>query len=41
MAGIEYPVKLQQISKFVQQNVDVSVNVFGYEENKIFPTRIT
>ena len=34
------PCKTQQISKFKQQNVDVSVNVFGYEENK-FPTTIT
>ena len=41
MGGIEYPVKLQQINKFEQQNVDVSVNVFGYEENKVFPMRIT
>ena len=41
ITGIEYPVKRQQISKFEQQNVDVSVNVFEYEENKVFPTRIT
>ena len=41
MVGIEYPVKLQQISKFKQQNADVSVNVFGYEENKVFPRRTT
>ena len=41
MVRIEYPVKLQQISKFEQQNADVSVNVFGYKENKVFPTRIT
>ena len=41
MDGIEYIVKLQQISKSEQQNVDVSVNVFSYEGNKVFPMRIT
>ena len=41
MDGTEYLVKLQQISKSEQQNVDVSVSVFGYEESKVFPMRIT
>lgn len=40
MRGIQYPVPLSQISKFENQN-DISVNVFGYEEKEIFPMRIT
>lgn len=40
MKGIQYPVKLSQIEKFENQN-QVSVNVFGYEDREIFPMRIT
>lgn len=40
MRGIEYPVRLAQISKFENQN-DISVNVFGYEDKEIFPMRVT
>lgn len=40
MKGIHYPVKLSQIEKFENQN-QVSVNVFGYEDREIFPMRIT
>ena len=39
--GIEFPVKLQDISKFETQN-RISVNVFGYDpEDWIYPLRIT
>ena len=40
MRGIEYPVRLAQISKFENQN-DISVNVIGYEDKEIFPMRVT
>ncbi|KAK3106169.1 hypothetical protein FSP39_014172 [Pinctada imbricata] len=39
MSGLKYPVQISQVSKFERQN-DISVNVFGYEENEIFPMRI-
>ena len=39
--GIDFPVKLQDISKFETQN-QISVNVFGYDpEHWIYPLRIT
>ena len=37
MSGIQYPV---DIGKFEHQN-NISVNVYGYEDKKIFPLRIT
>ena len=40
MSGIDYPVKLKNITKFERQN-EVSINVFGYEDGKVFPVRIT
>lgn len=40
MQGIHYPVHITQISKFENQN-NISVNVFGYEDKEIFPIRIT
>lgn len=39
MNGIQYPVRLPQISKFENQN-DISINVFGHEDKEIFPLRI-
>ena len=38
--GIRHPVKIQQINKF-EQKKDISVNVFSYEEKKIFPIQVT
>lgn len=40
MRGIQYPVHITQIPKFENQN-DISINVFGYEDKEIFPMRIT
>lgn len=40
MNGIQYPVHLSQIPKFENQN-DILINVFGYEDKEIFPMRIT
>ena len=40
MFGIQYPIDVKDIGKFVHQN-NISVNVFGYEDKKIFPLRIT
>jgi len=41
MAGIDYPVKIDQVKKFERQNPTISVSVFGYEENELFPLYIT
>ena len=35
-SGIDFPVKIDQISKFERQN-SISINIFGYEEKNIFP----
>lgn len=39
MAGITYPVTVQQIDKIEDQN-NISINVFGFDKN-IYPLRIT
>ena len=39
--GIEFPVKIGHIPKFERQNPEVSVNVFGYEDQELFPLYIT
>ena len=39
-SGIQYPVDIKEIRKFEHQN-NISVNVYGYEDKKIFPLRIT
>lgn len=41
MEGIEYPVKINQVKKFERQNPTISINVFGYEDNELFPLYIT
>lgn len=41
MRGITYPVTLQQISKVENQNQNISINVFTFEEDSIVPLRIT
>ena len=40
MSGIQYPVDIKDIGKFEYQN-NISVNVYVYEDKKIFPLRIT
>lgn len=40
MCGIEYPVSLKSIDKFEELNPDISVTVFGYEE-EVYPVRIS
>ena len=40
MSGIEYSVDIKHIVKFEHQN-NISVNVYEYEDKKIFPLRIT
>ena len=40
MDGTSYPVKLRDIDRFENLNENKSVNVFAYEEKKIFPARI-
>ncbi|KAK3718101.1 hypothetical protein QZH41_017198 [Actinostola sp. cb2023] len=41
MAGIDYPVKIDQVKKFERQNPTTSVNVFGLEEQELFPLYVT
>ena len=40
MSGIQYPVDIKDVGKFEHQN-NISVNVYGYEDEKIFALRIT
>ena len=40
MSGVKYPVDIKGIDKFEHQN-NISVNVYGCEDKKIFPLRIT
>lgn len=40
-SGIEFPMTLNQITKFEKNNESVSVNVFGYESKSIYPLRIS
>ncbi len=35
--GIQFPVKVQDIKKFCGMNNNISINVYLYEDNKIFP----
>jgi len=39
--GKSFPIKLEDIKKFEQQNPQIPVNVLGYEDKKIFPLRIS
>lgn len=51
LSGIEYPVSLDQLTKFEKQNIEISINVYIIEENfnsdgeyiekKIVPVRLT
>ena len=40
MSGIQYPVDIKDIDKFEHQN-NISVNVYGYRDKKIFSQRIS
>ena len=40
-AGIEFPMKSKDIDKFEKQHPEISVNVLGYENKKIYPLRIS
>ena len=39
MDGIEYPVSLQDLNKFENQNPTISITVFGYKEKGVHPLR--
>lgn len=41
MSGIPYPVELSKLDRFKRQNLNVPVNVFGYEDDEVYPLRIT
>ncbi|KAK3742158.1 hypothetical protein QZH41_020479, partial [Actinostola sp. cb2023] len=41
MVGIDYPVKIDQVKKFERENPTISVSVFGFEEQELFPLYIT
>ena len=38
--GIDFPVSIKQIDKFERQNNYV-INVFGYEDSKVYPLRLS
>lgn len=40
LTGIEFPMSLNKISKFESQN-NISINVFGWEDNEVFPLYVT
>jgi len=39
--GIEFPVKIDDISTFEKRNQGISVNVYGYEARRIYPKRFS
>ena len=39
MDGIKYPVSLEDINKFENQNPTISITVYGYEEKEVCPLR--
>lgn len=41
LSDIPLPVPISKIDKFEKNNAMISINVFGYEQNEIFPLRIT
>ena len=41
MNSIKYTTKVKDITKFEKQKPEVSVNLFGYEYNKIHPLRLS
>ena len=41
MLGISYPVPLSKVNRFERQNIGISINIFGFESNEIYPLRIT
>ena len=41
MEGIEYPVSLNDINKFENQNPCISITVLGYEGKSVYPRRIS
>ena len=41
MKSIDYPVPLCKVNQFEGQNEELSINVFGFENDEIYPLRIT
>ena len=41
MRNINYPIKVKDLRKFESQNPDIAINVFSFEDEKIFQIRIT
>ena len=40
-SGIEFPVKINQINRFGNNNEKYSIKVFGYENEEVYPLRIS
>ena len=40
-SGLKFPVKLKDITIFEKANPEISVNVFGFEEEKVYPLKIS
>ena len=41
MRGISYPIPLKNIARLEKENRNVLINLFGYEDEKVFPLYIT
>lgn len=39
--GMKYPVQISQVDNFESQNLNISINVFTFENNEIVPLKIT
>ena len=40
-SDIDFPVSLSDIKKFERRNDDIYINVFGYENGKIYPLHLS
>ena len=40
-SGLKFPVKLKDIKIFEKANPEIAVNVFGFEEEKVYPLKIS
>lgn len=41
MGDIQFPVNIKDIEKFENLNTDISINVLGYENEELYPLRVT
>lgn len=41
MRGISYPIPIKNITRSEKENQNILINVLRYEDEKVFPLRIT